>query len=289
MKIHHLNCATCCPMGGHFMDGMTPGIGPSKVVCHTILVESNEGLILIDTGMGKNDIHHPERTSPFLRKILRPRLLETETAFFQVRELGFNPADVRHIVLTHLDFDHAGGIDDFPNATVHVMSAERDAALRRDTFIAKRRYSPQQLQHAKLWKTYHPGGEKWYGFESVRQLEGLPPEILLIPLVGHTEGHAGIAIETDQGWLLHAGDAYFYRGEMDENYHCTPGLLAYQKMMEVNREKRLINQKRLRQLALNFKHEITIFSAHDAVEYLSLKEGPERNLKSSGSELQAYD
>ena len=269
------------------MDGMTPGIGPSKVVCHTLLIESENGLILIDTGMGKEDVHHPERTSPMLRKILRPILSEFETAHYQVRELGFDPADVRHIVLTHLDFDHAGGINDFPNARVHVMYAEREAALKRDTFIAKRRYSPQQLKNSKQWNTYFPEGERWFGFQSVRKLEGLPPEILLIPLVGHTEGHAGIAIHTNQGWLLHAGDAYFYRGEMDENYHCTPGLLAYQRMMEADRDKRLMNQERLRQLVLNHKDEITVFSAHDAVEYLSLKEGPEHQ-RFKGQSLQNH-
>mgnify|MGYP006189549329 CR=1 FL=1 len=264
------------------MDGITPGIGPSKIVCHSLLIESNDGLILIDTGMGRNDVHHPERTSPFLRHILRPILSEFETAQYQVKELGFDPEDVRHIILTHLDFDHAGGIDDFPNATVHVLNAEREAALKRDTFIAKRRYSPQQLTHAKTWKTYFPDGENWYGFNAVRQLEGLPSEILLIPLIGHTEGHAGVAIHTNNGWLLHAGDAYFFRGEMDEEYHCTPGLMAYQKMMEVNREKRLMNQERLRHLSLNHKHEVTVFCAHDAIEYLSLKEGPERYLYSAG-------
>lgn len=262
------------------MDGITPGIGPSKVVCHTLLIESEKGLILIDTGMGMEDVHHPRRTSPMLRKILRPILSEFETALFQIKELGFRPEDVRHIILTHLDFDHAGGIDDFPNATVHVMNAEREAAIRRDSFLAKRRYSPAQLRHAKLWNTYFPEGEGWYGFQAVRELEGLPPEILMIPLVGHTEGHAGIAVQTDQGWLLHAGDAYFYRGEMDEDYHCTPGLLAYQKVMEVDHEKRIWNQNRLRNLSLNHKHEVTVFCAHDAVEYLSLKEGPERYLSS---------
>lgn len=264
------------------MDGMTPGIGSSKVVCHTLLIECSDGLVLIDTGMGINDVHHPERTSPFLRKILRPILSEFETAHYQVRELGFNPEDVRHIILTHLDFDHAGGIDDFPNATVHLLNAEREAAMKRDTFLAKRRYSPQQLTHANTWKTYFPDGENWYGFQSVRQLKGLPPEILLIPLIGNTEGHAGIAVRTNSGWLLHAGDAYFFRGEMDEEYHCTPGLLAYQKMMEVIREKRILNQERLRQLALNHKHEVTVFCAHDAIEYLSFKEGPARHLYAEG-------
>lgn len=279
MRIHHLNCASCCPMGGHLMDGMTPGIGPAKLVCHTLLVESEQGLILIDTGLGKKDIFHPkDRISGFFRKVLRPVLLENETAYYQIKQMGFNPDDVRHIILTHLDFDHAGGLDDFPNAQVHLMELERRAAFKRSTFISRGRYSPSQLSRAKYWNTYFPEGEKWFGFHSVRDLEGLPPEILLIPLYGHTEGHAGVAVKTDQGWLLHAGDAYFYRGEMDTTYHCTPGLRGYQKMMEVNRESRLANQQRLRSLALSHANEVTIFSAHDAVEYLALKEGIRRNL-----------
>lgn len=281
MKIHHLNCATCCPLGGHLMDGITPGIGRSKLVCHTLLVESEQGLILIDTGLGLRDVSHPrERLSGFFRKVLRPILQENETAHYQIKELRFDPKDVRHIVLTHLDFDHAGGIDDFPNAKVHVMNAELKAAQNRKTFIARGRYSPAQLTHAKHWNTYFPEGERWYGFQCVRDLEDLPPEILLVPLVGHTEGHTGVAIETDKGWLLHAGDAYFYRGELEKNHHCTPGLTAYQRMMEVNRDLRLMNQERLRHLAQNYAHEVTIFSAHDAIEYLSLRESGDAHLLS---------
>lgn len=263
------------------MDGITPGIGPARIVCHTLLIESEQGLILIDTGLGMNDVHHPGRINPFLRRILRPVLQEHETAYKQILELGLNPMDVKHIVLTHLDFDHAGGIEDFPNATVHLMEAERKAALESGTLISKSRYSAAHLVHANTWTTYQPRGEKWYGFESVRQLTGLPPEILLIPLVGHTEGHAGVAIETDKGWLLYAGDAYFYRGELDPEYHCTPGLRAYQKLMETDRSMRFKNQERLRNLAINFKHEVTIFSAHDAIEYLSLRESGETHLAGS--------
>ena len=32
------------------------------------------------------------------------------------------------------------------------------------------------------------------GFDGVRQLEGLPPEILMVPMPGHTWGHAGVAV-----------------------------------------------------------------------------------------------
>ena len=61
----------------------------------------------------------------------------------------------------------------------------------------------------------------------MRGLHGLPPEILLIPLAGHTWGHTGVAIAQAGGWLLYAGDAYFYRGEVGaEAYACPPGMRA---------------------------------------------------------------
>jgi glyoxylase-like metal-dependent hydrolase (beta-lactamase superfamily II) len=278
MKIHHLNCATFCPFGGHLMDGMTPGIGLARLVCHTLLIESEQGLILIDTGLGMRDIQHPkDRINSFFKNLVRPVLIENETAYFQIKQMGFHPKDVRHIILTHLDFDHAGGLDDFPNAMVHVMEAERRATKNRNTFVARGRYSLPQLSQEKHWNTYFPEGERWFGFQSVRDLEGLPPEILLIPLYGHTEGHAGVAIKTDAGWLLHAGDAYFFHGEMDTTYHCTPGLRAYQKFMAANAHLRMSNQQRLRQLSHHHK-DVTIFCAHDAVEYLALKEGLTMNL-----------
>ncbi|MEM6533336.1 MAG: MBL fold metallo-hydrolase [Myxococcota bacterium] len=46
------------------------------------------------------------------------------TALAQVRERGFNPSDVKGLVLTHLDFDHAGGIADFPGACVSTCGNE---------------------------------------------------------------------------------------------------------------------------------------------------------------------
>ncbi len=75
------------------------------------------------------------------------------------------------------------------------------------------------------------------GFVSVHALEGDGgPEVLLVPLAGHTRGHSGIAVRTDDGWLLHCGDAYFYRGEMDVDApHCTTGLRIFQQLVVTQR------------------------------------------------------
>lgn len=267
LRIHHLSCGTMCPLGGKMMDGFSHGLS-SHLVCHCLAIETDQGLVLVDTGFGTDDIHRPkQRLSPFFRNFNRIQLEEDRTALRQIEKLGFKREDVRHIVITHLDFDHAGGISDFPNAQVHLLKAELSSASNPRTWLDRNRFRPIQWNNEKNWNTYFPGGERWFGFESVRDLKGLPPEILLVPLVGHTWGHAGVAVQSENGWLLHAGDAYFYRGEMDpKKYHCTPGLRFYQKMMEVDRQSRLMNQKRLRNLIQSHGHEVKVFSAHDAIE-----------------------
>jgi glyoxylase-like metal-dependent hydrolase (beta-lactamase superfamily II) len=228
MRMHHLNCGTMCPFGGGFMDGGRGLLRPAMIVCHCLLLETDAGLVLVDTGLGMRDAGqaHP-RLSRFFTGLMRPRLRSEETALHQVRALGFDPRDVRHIVLTHLDFDHAGGLEDFSQATVHVFEAELQAARRRQGFIGRGRYRPQQWDENVRWAAYREQGESWYGFDAVRNLRGLPEDILLVPLIGHTHGHCGVAIQGSEGWLLHAGDAYFYREEMAERPHCTAGLRLY--------------------------------------------------------------
>ncbi|WP_244919119.1 MBL fold metallo-hydrolase [Nostoc commune] len=257
-----------CPIGGALFDGFSRGL-TACLVCHCLLIETNQGLVLIDTGFGQRDVKAPlSRLSPFFMNLNRIKFEEKYTAVAAIEQLGLNPRDVRHIVLTHLDFDHAGGLEDFPEATVHVMLSEIEAAKERQGFVSSRRYRPGQWDEVKNWKYYSPGGEPWFGFEAVRNLEGLPPEILLIPLVGHTRGHAGIAIETSEGWLLHAGDAYFYRHEIGSPKRvCTPGLRAYQSFMEVDRKARLSNQDKLRALSLDHSSEVRLFCSHDAIEF----------------------
>lgn len=278
MRIHHLNCCTDCPWGGAIFDGRS--VAPTgELVGHCLLIETDgHGLVLVDTGLGLKDVHRPHgrpaRVPRFFRALLNIKLREEDTAIRQVERLGFRAEDVRHIILTHLDFDHAGGIEDFPHAAVHVLEQEYSAAVcPRGGYIAHARYRSRQWNDGVDWRLYGAPGERWFGFDAVRELDGLPPEILLVPLPGHTWGHAGVAIRRVGGegdgadWLLHAGDAYFYRGEVrGPDRRCTPGLRAYQTMMEVDRDRRLANQERVRRLSVERRDDVRVICAHDPVE-----------------------
>jgi glyoxylase-like metal-dependent hydrolase (beta-lactamase superfamily II) len=271
MRVHHLNCISSCPLGGKLMDDRTESlVQRGHLTCHCLLVETDAGLVLIDTGFGLRDVAHPHsRLSRFFLRLVSPDFREELTAIRQVERLGFRPDDVRHIVLTHLDFDHAGGLDDFPLATVHMLAAERDAAFAQKTWLDRQRFRPQQWTTRSQWRVYQAGeGDTWFGFDRVHALDGLPPDIALVPLIGHTFGHAGIAVKGEDSWLLQVGDAYFFHAEMDPLHpRCTLGLRFYQWMMEKDRRSRLWNQERLRALKSSHSQEVDIFCGHDVVEF----------------------
>lgn len=264
MRVHHILCGTLCPVGFGLL-GVQPK--PHGMVCHCLVIETNDGLVLVDTGFGTDDLRDPvERLGGPFTRLVRPTFDPKQTAVAQIERLGFKRSDVRHIIPTHLDLDHAGGLPDFPEATVHVFRKELDAALARATYPERQRYRPVHFAHQPKWDPCDVRGEAWFGFECVRQLEGLPPEILLVPTIGHSRGHCAIAVETNGTTLLHAGDAYFHRDEMDpEQPKCPLPLKLFQSAVAIDDLTRIRNRERLRMLAREQEH-VRVFCAHDPIE-----------------------
>jgi glyoxylase-like metal-dependent hydrolase (beta-lactamase superfamily II) len=140
------------------------------------------------------------------------------------------------------------------------------AANRRASWIERLRYRPAQWQHRPRWSAYRADGERWFGFECVRGLQGLPPEILLVPLSGHTRGHSAVAVLEKETWNVHAGDAYFHHDEMKASPSSTPGLRLFQRVMAVDDRARVHNAARLRELKNGHAREVATFCAHDPAE-----------------------
>jgi hypothetical protein len=117
--------------------------------------------------------------------------------------------------------------------------------------------------HHPNFESYRHEGEPWMGFEAVRELRGLPPEILFVPLPGHTMGHCGVAVQTSDGWLLDAAHSYFDPREVHQaRRQCAFGVRLFQACVTTDKKLRFHNQSRLR--AFIAEHpEIRVFSAHD--------------------------
>ncbi|WP_367132779.1 MBL fold metallo-hydrolase [Saccharothrix sp. HUAS TT1] len=263
MRVHHLNCGTLRPFGGGLVSGGGSWFGAAELVCHVLLLETDDGLVLVDSGLGVDDVRRPSETlTRGWRVVSRPVLDESETAVRQVEALGFAASDVRDVVLTHLDLDHGGGLRDFPGARVHLSAEELAAATRPGrTGNDRVRYPDGQWEHGPRWVPHETTGEAWFGFTGVREVR---PDVLLVPLFGHTHGHAGVAVRVGERWLLHAGDSYFFHGEVEAAPHCPPALAFVQKRMEVAPALRLANQERLRELVRDHGDVVDVFNAHDA-------------------------
>ncbi|MFE7775438.1 MBL fold metallo-hydrolase [Streptomyces sp. NPDC057445] len=260
LTVHHLDCAPMRPLG----------CGP--LVSHCLLIATGSGLVLVDTGLGAAEVSDPRRLGALFRRTMRPELDLSRTAAHQVRALGYDPYDVQDIVLTHLDLDHAGGLAEFPQARVHVMADEYRSAMRRDTRLEASRYLPAQWAHGVDWVVHDTADSDWLGFPASRVLRA--PDILLVPLPGHTRGHSAVAVQEPDRWLLHAGDAYFFHGELDlRRPRCPRPLALHQRMVADDHEQRLSELERLRWLRRQHPRLVRIFSSHDAQEFNLLANG----------------
>jgi glyoxylase-like metal-dependent hydrolase (beta-lactamase superfamily II) len=158
---HFLNCFTC--------NARAPSHWRSGTLC--LLTETNQGLVLVDTGPGQNDyVHRPGIMRAFQVVTIVP-MNSNEAAVRQIAQLGYAPEDVRHIVLTHMHFDHCGGLPDFPHARVHVHGREVEAFAGRPRRWTDLAYVRRHIAHHPQLVLYDDddnGGESWFGFAAIR-------------------------------------------------------------------------------------------------------------------------
>jgi glyoxylase-like metal-dependent hydrolase (beta-lactamase superfamily II) len=201
MTIHILNCGTLHPYLPRIHGGVT-----------CLLVETNLGPALVDTGFGTGDYQNPDRAMRLFTAMLGcPRELD-ETAYHQVQRLGYRPEEVKHIIMTHLHLDHAGGLPDFPHAEIHLWEAEHAHITGKRTGWT---FNSRHFAHSPHWVPHPLSNETWFGFDAIR-LPDFEPETWLVPLPGHTPGHAGVAVRRGDGWLFHAGDAVPFNAALEE-------------------------------------------------------------------------
>ncbi|SDI30353.1 MBL fold metallo-hydrolase [Chryseobacterium jejuense] len=246
-RIHHLNCVRIAiPMN-------------DDVIGHCLLIEEDDNLLLIDTGVGIKDVEHPnERIGNELIELAGFQFDMEVTAFHQIRKLGLNPTHVKDCILSHLDADHTGGLADFPDATVHVSAEELI-----NFYSDNPRYIESHLDHNPSIKEYGIADEQWFGFEARKVNTSLKTPIYLIPLFGHTLGHCGIALEWEEKWFFYIGDAYYLRAELEDKQN-PAGQLAEARADD--NTKRLESMEKIKTL-MQEHPEVEVFGYHDREEF----------------------
>jgi glyoxylase-like metal-dependent hydrolase (beta-lactamase superfamily II) len=162
------------------------------------LIEHPEGLIVVDTGETARATRpgYFPRWHPYFRLALRLAIAEDDEIGPRIRALGFDPRDVRWVVLTHMHTDHAGGLEHFPDSEILVTHEE--------------------WAHATGWRGRLRGYPNrhwpdWLQPSLVSAPDALTAagDVRMEPTPGHTPGHMSVTVETGDALVILAGDTSY--------------------------------------------------------------------------------
>lgn len=166
-----------------------------------LLVEHEEGLLLVDTGAGNketerfHDIYGVENRGAGGRTLLEDG----------IRAAGFTPEDVAYVINTHLHFDHAGG-NTFRDADGQVRMSFVNAAY----IVQRGEYQYALHTNERTAASYFP-----HNFQPVMDagrwdlVEGeveLFPGVRALPTPGHTPHHQSVLFQSRGESLCFLGD-----------------------------------------------------------------------------------
>jgi glyoxylase-like metal-dependent hydrolase (beta-lactamase superfamily II) len=206
LKLHAFTCGWLTGPLGLFFDGEH---GKLRVPVPVFLIDHPKGRVLFDTGLHPDVQHDPRGRLGFLADVFHAEFRAGEEVGGRLAALGVAADRVDYAVLSHLHFDHAGGLATIPNARVVVQrreweaghDAERAAAL---TFTA------HDYDH----------GHDVLLVDGEHDLFG-DGRVVCLPTHGHTPGHQSLRVRLDGGDVVLTSDACYLRRTL-ETEHLPP-------------------------------------------------------------------
>lgn len=171
-----------------------------------VIQHPTAGLVVFDTGLAQEARVDPEHYVGWLgARLGMLDVPEGAGLAEQMRAANLDPGDVTRVVLSHVHFDHTGGVTDFPNAVVTVGAAEKAWVLggvKKTDFV-----DLQPLAGLSAWQAIDFQAEKPLAtLLAAHDLLG-DGSILAVDLSGHTPGSTGLLVKAADAPVLLTGDA----------------------------------------------------------------------------------
>ena len=168
------------------------------------------GPFLVDTGLDPRLIDNPrESVGTVASWLYTVRMTPQQAAAELVRASGVAPEEIELVVMTHMHFDHAGGIAQFPNATFAVSDQEWRAANDKGVMQG---YHHHYFHPEFAWRTIDFEDEEVVPFESFARSVDLfgDGSVRLVFTPGHSMGHVSLILRLSGGReCLLCGDAAY--------------------------------------------------------------------------------
>ena len=171
-------------------------------------IEHPDGAIVVDTGESShaNDPGYQPSWHPFVRTSERRWVAPQEEVGPQLEALGIQASEVRHLVMTHMHGDHAGGMSHFRGVDIVMSATEASMAFARTGPVNGylNSHYPDWLEPRRV----DFDGDPWEGFPASVALTQ-DGAVRLVPTPGHTKGHLSVVIEQCDHLVLLTGDAAY--------------------------------------------------------------------------------
>jgi N-acyl homoserine lactone hydrolase len=203
MRLFAFACGWLTGPAGIFLEGEH---GKLRVPVPAFLVDHPQGRVLFDTGMHPDVQHDPHGRLGFLADLFSAEFRPGEEVVGRLAGLGIDADRIDHVVLSHLHFDHAGGLATIPNARVVVQRREWEAGHDADLARALT-FAPQDFDQ----------GHDVALVDGEHDLFG-DGRVVCLPTHGHTPGHQSLRVRLDGGDVVLTADACYLRRTMDDDH-----------------------------------------------------------------------
>lgn len=173
-------------------------------------IEHPEGIILVDTGENSRTMEpgYFPTWHPYFKNA-KMRVKPEEEIGPQLKNIGINTSDVKHVIMTHLHTDHAGGLSYFPKSKIIIHKGEYKSAL---GFSGLLKGFPNNRFPSWLSPIlFEFNNEKFYSFQQSLKLYD---DVIIVPTFGHTGTHISVIVQHDGLNYFLAGDSSYNQQNM---------------------------------------------------------------------------